>query len=164
MSTTVADPPNRAVRFSNGVIVKFTNTPTGLAPLYRGCHAIWQDQCFHVDLGNMLDEIIIGDLEDGAIYRFPINAERLRWIEALISAMKVYDVNVLDPAVAQNFHVRTRIMERTTRRFYGVPMQLNTFEPGQVRHVTNKGECPKTVKKMITEIIANHPEALVPSA
>ncbi len=144
-----------------GTIFVHADTQISAAPIHRGHHPVWSGPKFHVDICNMVDDVVVRDHSDDSIYRFPIDRDLLPWLETLIRAMNEYDQMSGSPWQIHNAHVRASIMRAVMERLDGNAIPLNVFEPGRVAPALIYVSDPAAVDRLLCQIISERPEALV---
>lgn len=154
-----------------------TRTPNGnVVPLHRGHHPIWEGSRYHVDISNVVEEVVVRDFISGSIFWFEIDDELLPWLEKLIAAMDDFDTTTMfssdedtddfgdDMMFSSSMHnvtVRANLMMAVTSHHTGIALQLNIFEPGVVSVSVSDDEGFAYVDQLLGEIIDKRPEAFV---
>jgi hypothetical protein len=156
MSITEANPA--AVSISVGM-----GSQVAVLPLHRGHHAIWASANFQADICNMVDDVVVRDLGSGLLYRFPIDSQRLSWVQAIVEEMDDYD-GATSPWARHNVGVRAILVDVAIRRIQGSPPQRNILEPGLVAPAVVCAGASSTVDDMLHAITAASPDALVPES
>ena len=128
-----------------------------LDPMHRGHHAVFEDTHFHVDICNMVDDVVVARRANDTIYRFPITWELLPWLRSLVAAMDDKDHMSWTPGQTLSIRTRDKLLATAVLRLQGNPPRLNVFEPGPV---FPSPEVP-AVDAILETIIRDTPDALV---
>lgn len=134
------------------LVLLFAPMPDHVVPLHRGHHPVWEGVAYHLDICNMVDDVVVCDYGSGTVYRFPITADLLPWLVDLIGAMNIEDIQVDAEVGAHNTAIRNTIMAAAKLVLNEVPVPLYVFEPGVIKR-TDSG-VGGLVDQMLAAIIA----------
>ena len=107
-------------------------SPDHVVPLHRGHHPIWDGTRYHVDICNMVDDVVVCESSTGRMYRFPITMQLIPWLCELVDAMDHTDELLGGDASRINRGVRDVVMSAVRLRLLDTELPLNVFEPGVV--------------------------------